>query len=48
MLRIFDSLKSLISPELVSKASAMLGEDGAKVSSAISPVIASLLGGSIT
>ncbi len=44
MLRIFDSLKSLISPELVTKASAILGEDSTKVSTAIPTVLASLLG----
>ncbi|MCD7938377.1 MAG: OmpA family protein [Tannerellaceae bacterium] len=43
MLRIFDSLKSLVSPELTSKASALLGEDNTKVSTAISTVIASML-----
>lgn len=44
MLKIYDSLKSLATPELISKAAATLGEDNSKVSSAVSVIIPSLLG----
>lgn len=44
MLQILDSLKSLISPELLAKASAVLGEDNSKVTSAVTSMVPSMLG----
>lgn len=44
MLQIYNSLKGLITPELISRASSYLGEDNSKVSSAISATIPGILG----
>lgn len=43
MSQIYDSLKSIINPEMVSKASATLSEDHSKVSSAIAVILPTLL-----
>ncbi|MCD8262813.1 MAG: DUF937 domain-containing protein [Tannerellaceae bacterium] len=43
MLQIFDSLKTLVSPEVLSKASVVLGDDTSKVSTASNSVIAGFL-----
>lgn len=42
-MKIYDSLKSLITAEMISKASATLGESNQKVSSAVSTILPSLL-----
>ncbi|MCC8034853.1 MAG: DUF937 domain-containing protein, partial [Rikenellaceae bacterium] len=44
MIKIYDTLKDLIGPELVSKAASNLGESNAKVSTAVSAIIPSILG----
>jgi len=44
MSQIYDSLKALISQEMISKASSVLDESGPKVSSTASSIIASLMG----
>lgn len=44
MQQIFDQLKSLITPEMISRASATLGEHDSKVATAISTIIPGLLG----
>ncbi|MCD7970585.1 MAG: OmpA family protein [Alistipes sp.] len=44
MQKIYETLKDLIGPELVSKAASTLGESNAKVSTAVSAIIPSLLG----
>jgi len=44
MLQILDSLKSLISPELLAKASAVLGEDNSKVTSGVTSMVPAMLG----
>lgn len=44
MVNIYDTLKNLIGPDLVSKAATTLGESNAKVSTAVSAIIPSLLG----
>ncbi len=43
MLQIFDSLKTLVSPEVLSKASVVLGDDTSKVSTASNSIIAGFL-----
>lgn len=44
MSNIFNSLKGLVTPELISKAASFLGEDSSKVQSAVGSIIPSLLG----
>lgn len=44
MSQIFDSLKGLITPELISKAASSLGEDDSKVTSAVTSLVPSILG----
>lgn len=44
MAQIYDSLKSLITKDMVSKAATQLGEDSPKVSKAVSSIIPSILG----
>ncbi len=43
MAQIYDSLKNLINPDMISKASALLGEKESKVSSAASAIVPGLL-----
>lgn len=43
-MQIYDSLKDLINPEMINKASALLGEKESNVSKAVSSIMASLLG----
>lgn len=43
MLQIFDSLKSMVGPDMISKASAILGEKDSKVSSAVSAALPAML-----